>query len=386
MDDNGDIFVSDTGNNLIRQVMPDGTIHTIAGQAQAGFSGDGGLALSAQLDAPAGIVIDGAGALYFADTGNSRVRRISPQAAAQPITSPVTPLPQLSAVNAASLLGGAVAPGEIVTIYGSGIGPPQGIAGTLNASGLLSNLLGGSEVRFDGVAAPIFYAQAGQVNAQAPYTIAGQTTTHLEVLYQGFSVGQADLPVSAAAPAVFPTVLNPDGSLNGAANPTSQGAILTFFATGEGITTGANVTGQPASRALRPTSVAGGADYRRGRIGAALCGRSARPGGHVAGGCDRSGGDRTGVPRMPSSASGRILGRQSRCGCSKRRTLNGAANPTLQDASLTLQTVRESPLAPSLSPVDAVAYCFGFIEIDPISRVSWVTLLICKSYPFGVLV
>jgi uncharacterized protein (TIGR03437 family) len=247
VDDNSDIFVSDTGNNLIRQVMPDGTIHTIAGEATAGFSGDGGLALAAQVNAPAGIVMDGAGSLYFADTGNSRVRRLSPQAAAPPISSPVTALPLVTAVNAASLLGGAVAPGEIVTIYGSGIGPPQGIAGSFNASGLLTNLLGGSEARFDGVAAPIFYAQAGQVNAQAPYTIAGQSTTHLEVLYQGLSVGQADLPVGGAAPAVFPTVLNPDGSLNAALNPASQGGILTFFATGEGITTGANVTGQPAS-------------------------------------------------------------------------------------------------------------------------------------------
>jgi uncharacterized protein (TIGR03437 family) len=246
VDDNGNIFVSDTGNNLIRQVTSNGTIYTIAGNATAGFAGDGGPALSAQIASPGGIFLDGAGALYFADTGNNRVRRLSPQAIPQ-ATAPVTALPPVTAVNAASLLGGAIAPGEIVTIYGSGIGPVQGVPGVFNASGLLSNLLGGSEVHFDGVPAPIFYAQAGQVNAQAPYTIAGQSTTHVEVLYQGQTVGKADVTVAAAAPALFPTVLNPDGSLNGASNPAPQGSILTFFATGEGLTNGANVTGQPAS-------------------------------------------------------------------------------------------------------------------------------------------
>jgi uncharacterized protein (TIGR03437 family) len=263
VDGDGDIFISDTGNNLIRQVTPNGTIHTIAGNAAAGFSGDGGLALGAQINAPAGIVIDGSGALYFADSGNNRVRRLSPQAVLPP-AAPVTALQQVSAVNAASLVGGAVAPGEIVTIYGSGIGPLLGVPGVLNAGGLLSNLAGGSEVHFDGVAAPIFYAQAGQVNAQAPYTIAGQASTHLEVFYQGQAAGEADVSVAAAAPAVFPTVLNADGSLNGASNPAIQGSILTFFATGEGLTNGANVTGQPASapypQPVLPVSIAiGGA-------------------------------------------------------------------------------------------------------------------------------
>jgi uncharacterized protein (TIGR03437 family) len=247
VDGDGDIFISDTGNNLIRQVMPNGTIYTIAGNAKAGFSGDSGLAVASQINAPAGVVIDGAGALYFADSGNNRVRRLTPQAVVPPQAAPVTTLQQVSAVNAASLLGGAIAPGEIVTIYGSGIGPLQGVPGVLNVSGLLSNMAAGAEIHFDGVAAPIFYAQAGQVNAQAPYAIAGQSITHLEMFYQGQPVGEADVHVAVATPAVFPTVLNADGSLNSASNPALQGSILTFFATGEGLTNGANVTGQPAS-------------------------------------------------------------------------------------------------------------------------------------------
>lgn len=247
VDDNGDIFVSDTGNNLIRQVMPDGTIYTIAGKGAAGFSGDGGVALAADLNSPAGILMDGSGALYFADSGNNRVRRLVPQAAPPANPPPANTLATFTAVNAASLTPGPVSPGEIVTIYGSGLGPVGGVTGTFNANGLLANLLGGAEVLFDGVPAPLFYAQAGQLNVQAPYTIAGQTTTHAVVQYQGQPVAAADLAVTATAPAIFPTVLNADGTLNSAANPVSQGSVVTFFATGEGMTTGANVAGQAAS-------------------------------------------------------------------------------------------------------------------------------------------
>jgi uncharacterized protein (TIGR03437 family) len=246
VDGNGDIFIADTGNNLIRQVMPDGTIYTIAGQTAGGFGGDGGLALSALLNAPAGIVEDGSGALYFADTNNNRVRRLVPQAAA-PAPPPVVALPTVTAVNAASLAAGAIAPGEILTIYGSGIGPQQGAAGVFSASGLLANLLGGAEVLFDGLPAPLFYAQAGQINVQAPYTIAQQATTSVQVQYQGLAVAVAILQVTAAAPAVFPTILNQDGSLNSAANPAAQGSIITFFGTGEGVTNGANIAGQMAA-------------------------------------------------------------------------------------------------------------------------------------------
>jgi uncharacterized protein (TIGR03437 family) len=248
VDDNGNIFIADTGNNVIRQVMPDGTIYTIAGQAAAaaGFAGDGGMALAALLNAPAGIVEDGSGALYFADTNNNRVRRLISQAAPPPVVAPVLALPTVTAVNAASLAPGPVAPGEILTIYGSGIGPQQGVPGTLDSSGLVANLLGGSEVHFDGVPAPMFYAQAGQINVQAPYTIAGQAATYVEVIYQGQTVAASSLSVAAAAPAVFPTILNPDGSWNSAANPAPQGGILTFFATGEGLTNGSNIAGQAA--------------------------------------------------------------------------------------------------------------------------------------------
>jgi uncharacterized protein (TIGR03437 family) len=245
-DGNGNIFIADTGNHAIRLVTPDGTIHTIGGQGNPGFAGDGGDALSALLNSPAGMVLDGAGDVYFADTGNNRVRRLVPETD----TVAVGPAPvstQLALVNAASQSQGAVSPGEIVTIYGTGIGPASGVTGALDASGLMGNLLAGTQVTFDGVPAPLFYAQASQINAQAPYTIAGENVTQVEVFYQGQLVGALSLPVVAAAPALFPVALNQDGSLNSSSAPAARGTVVTLFGTGEGLTNGGNIAGQPAT-------------------------------------------------------------------------------------------------------------------------------------------
>jgi uncharacterized protein (TIGR03437 family) len=246
VDGNGDLFIADTGNHAIRLVTPDGAIHTIAGQGTAGFSGDGGASLAAFLNSPSGMLLDGAGDLYFADTGNNRVRRLLP------VTDTVTvgPAPvsaALALVNAASQSQGAVAPGEIVTIYGAAIGPTSGVTGTFDASGLVGNMLAGAEVSFDGVPAPLFYAQASQINAQVPYAIAGESVTEVVVTYQGQMAGALSLPVVASAPALFAAALNQDGSLNSSTAPAARGTVVTFFGTGEGLTNGANIAGQAAT-------------------------------------------------------------------------------------------------------------------------------------------
>jgi uncharacterized protein (TIGR03437 family) len=244
-DDNGDIFISDTANNRIRQVTPDGVIHTIAGTGATSFGGDGGAALNAQINGPAGILLDGSGDLYFADTNNNRVRLMVPNGVISP--PPVVVLPPLAVANAASRIAGPVAPGELVTITGAGLGPPAGVGGTYDASGLLANQLAGTEVRFDGVPAPLLYAQASQINAQVPYTVSGNNTTHMEVFYQGKSAGMLDLTVTANVPAVFSTVVQQDGTYNSQTNPAPHGTFLTIYATGDGIEYGPDLAGLPAA-------------------------------------------------------------------------------------------------------------------------------------------
>ena len=242
----GNLFISDTANNRIRMVTADGMIHTIAGQGTAGFSGDGGEAAAAQIASPLGLALDAAGVVYFADSLNNRVRRLVPETPsvvppAQEQTSP------LALVNAASLAQGPVAPGEAVTIYGAGIGPATGISGVYDFAGQLATALGGTEVRFDGVPAPLFFAQAGQVNAQVPYTVAGANATHVEVFYQQQLAGSLDLAVAAASPALYSAVVNQDGSVNSSRAPAVRGSVITLYGTGEGITSGANVAGRSAA-------------------------------------------------------------------------------------------------------------------------------------------
>ncbi|MGA2712967.1 MAG: NHL repeat-containing protein [Bryobacteraceae bacterium] len=72
----GSVYFAETGNNRIRKVS-NGVITTVAGNGIKGFSGDGGLAPSAELNGPAGVAVDSAGNLYIADTGNGRIRKVS---------------------------------------------------------------------------------------------------------------------------------------------------------------------------------------------------------------------------------------------------------------------------------------------------------------------
>jgi hypothetical protein len=73
---NGDFYIADTGNNVIRRVDSNGMISTVVGIGIAGFGGEGGDARSALLDRPSAVVFDDDGSMWIADTSNHRVRRV----------------------------------------------------------------------------------------------------------------------------------------------------------------------------------------------------------------------------------------------------------------------------------------------------------------------
>ena len=79
VDASGKVYISENAGHRIRRVSPDGTIDTVAGNGNPGNSGDGGPAINAQLNYPSGVAVDAAGNLYIADTGNKRVRKVSPE-------------------------------------------------------------------------------------------------------------------------------------------------------------------------------------------------------------------------------------------------------------------------------------------------------------------
>ena len=253
VDRKGNIYIADTGNNRIRVITLDGTIHSVAGNGVADFDGDGGPALAALLNAPNALVVDSAGNIWIADTGNNRVRKLAP-AGTSAATAPAQSTPP-SVVNAASMLAGPVAPGEIVSIFGLGIGPVTPATGALDSSGALPTVLAQTQVLFGGQAAALFYAQDSEINAQAPYEIAGARTVDVEVIYQGQSRGKVTVPVVASAPAIFTVsagaglaeAVNQDGTLNSTVDSAPPGSVISLYATGEGVTQPAGIDGQPAA-------------------------------------------------------------------------------------------------------------------------------------------
>ena len=163
-------------------------------------------------------------------------------------------------VNGATFQPGPVAPGEIVSLFGSAIGPPAPALLALTNPRLVANSLESVHVYFDGVPAPLLYASAGQVNAVVPYSVAGESTTQLQLEYLGVLSNPVTLQVVATAPGVFSVtgsgqgpgaILNArDGTVNSALNPAARGDWVSIFATGAGKTTPASVDGLVASAPL----------------------------------------------------------------------------------------------------------------------------------------
>jgi sugar lactone lactonase YvrE len=77
VDGAGNLFIADQDNGRIRRVSAGGTITTVAGNGNAGYAGDGGPALSAEIARPAAVAVDGPGNIFFLDTNNSVVRKVS---------------------------------------------------------------------------------------------------------------------------------------------------------------------------------------------------------------------------------------------------------------------------------------------------------------------
>ena len=76
VDGAGNLFIADSLNDRIRKMDASGTITTVAGTGELGFSGDGGPATSARLSRPNDVAVDGAGNLFIADSGNNRIRKV----------------------------------------------------------------------------------------------------------------------------------------------------------------------------------------------------------------------------------------------------------------------------------------------------------------------
>jgi uncharacterized protein (TIGR03437 family) len=168
----------------------------------------------------------------------------------QDFNTPSPPLqgPLITSVVNASSFGqpGYVAPGEIVSITGISIGPAQPVSYSV-VNGVVSSNLNGLQVLIEGLAAPILYASANQINAIVPWGVTLPTAGAIEGLPASLEVRNPALgaaltttvtPVTSQ-PGIFEAggaglVLNQDSTLNGPSNLAKQGSIVSLFVTGWG--------------------------------------------------------------------------------------------------------------------------------------------------------
>jgi len=156
--------------------------------------------------------------------------------------------PVVNAVaNAASYFSGAIAPGENIVIFGSGIGPPQLTRGTVT-NGVVDTSVAATRVLFDGIASPMIYALSSQTSAMAPYEVTGRSTVNVVVEYQGVQSSPVEYTLTPTAPGIYSqnaqgtgpgAILNQDYSINLPATPASKGSVVAVYMTGEGYTVGA---------------------------------------------------------------------------------------------------------------------------------------------------
>jgi uncharacterized protein (TIGR03437 family) len=254
LDPSGAIYFANYRNNTVEKVLPGGTRLVIAGDGIAGYSGDGGQGSAAQFNQPYGIALDSAGNVYVADAGNAVIRELTPVpfsiGAVANAASIQAFAPPISGLGDATL---AVSPGEIVVLFGVGLGPTNLTVATPSKGGFFPTSVAGTTVSFNGTPAPILYTSAGIVAAIVPYEVYGQTSVPVTATYQGQTSQVTTVSVGFTAPGIFTAdasgsgqaaALNQDGSLNSASNPAPVGTVVAFYGTGEGQTTPAGVDGK----------------------------------------------------------------------------------------------------------------------------------------------
>lgn len=166
--------------------------------------------------------------------------------------------------NAAGFGSAKVAPGEIVSFYGAGLGPAGGVGAQFDSAGKISTQLAGTQVLFDGIPAPLLYVGAGQINAIVPFGVGSTPSTFVEVRTAGGIQANVSAEFVPADPRIFSDgvgnalALNQNGTLNSSSNPANQGSIITFWASGSGLLpslTDGSIVQPPLPVPLLPVSV-----------------------------------------------------------------------------------------------------------------------------------
>jgi len=230
----GNLVFTDSSAHMVRRITPGGIIQRVSGTGAPGSVGDGGPAISAQNRVPWGLTVDRSGNILIGDTGTGRLRMIDRSGVIRTLVNaqatglttdavgnywvaggaisvvtesdPPVPLPPVipdgGVRNTATDEPAVVAPGEMVTIHGTRLGPATEVSAA-PANGLLGSELGGVRVWFDDVAAPLLRVGGGQIQAIVPFDVSGKETVGVRVEYLGAESNTAVLSVLPAVPGVF---------------------------------------------------------------------------------------------------------------------------------------------------------------------------------------
>jgi uncharacterized protein (TIGR03437 family) len=194
-----------------------------------------------------GIALDSSGNAYVTGMSDSTTFAPTPGAAgiatgqafiAKVNFSTPTPAGVTCVVNTASMVPGPVAAGEIVSIFGTGLGPADPQSGVV-VNGAFGTSLGGTRVLFDGIAAPLLMVSGNQINAIVPSPVRFRAQTVMQIEVGGKPLATQTMDVALSSPAVFTingtgtgwaAALNQDGTVNSPANPAVRGSVVSLYA------------------------------------------------------------------------------------------------------------------------------------------------------------
>jgi uncharacterized protein (TIGR03437 family) len=262
----GAIYFSDTGARAVWMRTPQGSLRRLISGGQTGFyvAGDGGPLAAATFSGALGLATGSDGSLYL--LSSDRIRRV-PEASS---CGGETPLFRSNGVFNGASYTAVFAPGQIVSLFGAGLGPDAVVTAQL-ADGVLATELSGVRVLVDDLPAPLVFVSAGQLSAILPYAtepgvwtdqagiVRFERTAEIVVERDGVRSETRYVYVQDTGPGLFTAdasgtgqaaALNEDGTLNNAQNPAAAGSVVVLFGTGEGATNPAGVDGKPAAAPL----------------------------------------------------------------------------------------------------------------------------------------
>ena len=241
VDTSGNLFIADGGNNRVRKVSASGTITTVAGDGTQGLSGDGGPATSAALNNPTRVAMDVSGNLFIADEGNNRIREVS-------ASSETSGSIQVTSVGNGASFAQSFSPGMLMSVFGIGLstGSPQKVT----TAPLPVTSLSGTLVTINGISAPLLYISATQINLQIPYEVSPGAA--VLTVNAGGESGSINFTIQAAAPGIFVDSQNGHIVPNESA---TTGSTIGLYLTGAGQATPSEATGNVPIAGTTPVPI-----------------------------------------------------------------------------------------------------------------------------------